>query len=116
MFNEDFKGLDGIVRLGMALHQLCTIHSEWSRETFGSDADRGPIGPLKHLEREAKEAYENPTDRSEYADCLLLLLDASRRAGLSPLELILEAQRKMVINKARIWSKPIDNQPVEHVE
>ncbi len=33
--------------------------SKWSQETFGSDAERGPIGPLRHLKLEADEAIES---------------------------------------------------------
>ena len=39
--------------------QFWDQQAEWSRATFGSDTERGPLGPLKHLEKEAKEAQEN---------------------------------------------------------
>ncbi len=100
--------------LGAELWSLANDQAKWSQATFGTDAERGPIGALRHLEKEAREAAENPTDRSEYADCLLLILDASRRAGMTTLELIKEAQRKMEINKARTWAKPTSDDPVEH--
>lgn len=95
---------------------LVEEQSQWSQETFGNDQERGPIGPLKHLEKEAKEAQDNPTDIMEHADCLLLVLDASRRAGFSPVQLIEAALQKMEINKAREWPKdtPKDT-AVEHV-
>ena len=51
----------------------------------------------------------------ELADCLILLLDASRRAGVKPLPLIKAAQAKMKVNKARAWPKPVSDEPVEHV-
>ncbi len=35
-------------------------HAEWSDKTFG---DVGPIGPLKHLSKEALEAAADPSDR-----------------------------------------------------
>jgi hypothetical protein len=97
---------DGIIELGYQLNKLAEDHAIWSQTTFGDDNERGPIGPLKHLEKEAKEVQENPTDISEYADCFLLILDSSRRAGISPLQLIKAAQDKLVINKARKWPKP----------
>ena len=50
-----------------------------------------------------------------YADCFLLILDAVRRAGITPLQLVEAAQRKMIINRSRTWPGPVDNQPVEHV-
>lgn len=128
---EDFR------LTGAELHALAADQSAWSQATFGSDEDRGPIGALKHLEKEAKEAYTamqavdsddlesadsveqmsvilQPV-HSELADCFLLILDASRRAGLSPLSLIRAAQSKMVVNKSRTRSKPDGDYPIEHV-
>lgn len=107
--------ISDIFDLGEALLSLSRDHAAWSQKTFGSDADRGPIGALKHLAKEAVEAQDSPGDSSEYADCLLLLLDASRRAGFSPLALIRCAQNKMQANKARDWPAPLADEPVEHV-
>jgi len=98
---------------------LVTDQAEWSQETFGSDSQRGPIGALKHLSKEALEAVESVgTDnlKSELADCFLLILDASRRAGMKPLELVKAAQAKMKINRSRQWPKPTDDEPVEHIK
>ena len=99
---------------GFNLLNLCYAQSEWSQKTFGTDAERGPIGALKHLEKEAREAQENPKDTSEYADCLLLILDASRRAGINVTQLIDAAAQKMIVNMARKWPKPNGDMPVEH--
>lgn len=104
-----------IIELGLNLNCLAEDQSAWSQAVFGSDSQRGPIGPLKHLAKEAVEAQDNPDDEFEYADCLLLILDAARRAGFSPLSLVKTARDKMVINKKRTWSKPTDDNPVEHV-
>lgn len=90
-----------MVDTGEALAELASNQAEWSQKTFGKDIERGPIGPLKHLEKEAREAQNNPTDITEYADCFLLILDAARRAGIKPLELIRAAQAKMEVNKKR---------------
>ena len=104
-----------IIELGINLNCLAEDQSAWSQATFGRDCERGPIGTLKHLAKEAVEAQEKPDDEFEYADCLLLVLDAARRAGLSPLQLVKVARDKMVINKTREWLKPTDDNPVEHV-
>lgn len=55
-------------------------HAEWSDKTFGNV---GPVGPLKHLSKEAQEAAVEPDDLSEWADMQFLLWDAQRRAGIS---------------------------------
>lgn len=108
------------LELGELLNTLIEDHAGWSQRTFGSDDERGPIGPLRHLAKEAKEAAEAEAvamvdltpgwSRSklneELADCLLLLLDASRRAGLKPLDLVREAEAKMKVNKTRVYKKP----------
>lgn len=107
VFGRIFRGM-------MKLPQLAIDQSKWSQATFGTDAERGPIGPLKHLALEAVEAQENPKDVTEYADCLLLILDASRRAGFHLGELIEAAVEKQAQNKLRTWAKPTSDEPVMH--
>ena len=101
------------------LADLIDDQSEWSQATFGRDSERGPIGALKHLEKEAVEAQKAvpfPSDlREELADCLLLLLDATRRGHFNLDDIVRAAQAKMVVNKARTWPKPTSDEPVEHV-
>lgn len=88
----------------------------WSEPTFGTVAEKGPIGPLKHLIKEAGEAIADPTDVMEYADCLLLVLDASRRAGITPLELLATGWKKLAILKTRTYLKTPDGEISEHVK
>lgn len=64
-----------------AMQQLWDEHAAWSQATFGSDSERGPAGPVKHLASELAELTAAPDDLSEWADCLLLTMDAGRRAG-----------------------------------
>ncbi len=106
---------DHSLALGRSLHRLAADQSDWSQATFGTDQERGPLGALRHLEREAREVQEAPGDVEEYADCFLLILDAARRAGFSPLRLIEAATAKMQVNRARQWPRPVDDQPVEHI-
>jgi hypothetical protein len=70
---------------------------------------------LKHLAKEAVEAQVRPADTLEIADCLFLVFDAARRAGLTLEGLITVAEAKLLINKARKWSKPSSDEPVEHI-
>lgn len=97
--------------------KLCAEQAEWSQRTFGSDQERGPLGALRHLELEAREAQENPDDPSEFADCLLLIIDAARRAGIGAEELLQHAHEKLEICKQRKWpSPPPGDQPVQHID
>jgi hypothetical protein len=106
------------IELGVAFDSLAKDQAEWSQSTFGTDSERGPMGALKHLEKEAYECQIAETSSDlleELADCFLLLIDASRRATVTPAQLVAAAQAKMVKNRARKWSKPVDGQPCEHV-
>lgn len=87
-------------------------HAAWSQETFGNV---GPVGPLKHLSKEAQEAAQNPTDLSEWADITMLIWDAQRRAGITDEQLMQAVAEKLAINKQREWPAPCDGEPREHI-
>jgi len=117
--------MDGTTRLSIRtisfyekLVALWKGQSAWSAQTFGRASVRGPVGPLKHLAREAMEAAENPADIAEYADCVLLMIDAVRRSGFTAEQVVDAAAEKLQANKLRTWPAPTDmaaNEPVEHV-
>ncbi len=88
-------------------------HAEWSQSTFG---DVGPVGPLKHLSKEALEAAAEPGDLSEWADMQFLLWDAQRRAGITDEQITLAMIEKLAINKARDWPEPKDGEPRLHIK
>ena len=102
-------------QIGKLLNLIAEEQAEWSQATFGSDEERGPIGALMHLEKEAQEAQACPSDITEYADCLLLILDAARRAGFSTRELLQHTYDKLQVCKQRRWPKPKPDQPGEHI-
>lgn len=103
--------------LGTLLCKLWDNQSTWSQATFGSDSERGPVGALKHLAKEALEAAEAPTDREEYADCLILVMDAARRAGMTVSMLLHAVDKKQTINRGRTWRKPTKaDEPIEHID
>lgn len=88
-------------------------HSERSQATFG---DVGPVGPLKHLSKEALEAAAEPDDLSEWADMQFLLWDAQRRAGISDGEITAAMEEKLKVNMARQWPEPKDGEPRLHIK
>jgi len=94
--------------------KFAEMQAEWSQATFGTDAERGPVGPLKHLGKEVQEALAHIDDPMEYVDCFFLVLDAARRAKIPANRLLELAFEKLEINKARKWSKPTSDDPVEH--
>ena len=93
--------------------QVRSAHAEWSQATFG---DVGPVGPLKHLSKEALEAAAEPGDLSEWADMQFLLWDAQRRAGISDEQITLAMVEKLAVNKQREWPEPKDGEPRLHIK
>ena len=93
--------------------QVRREHAEWSDKTFG---DVGPVGPLKHLSKEALEAAAEPDDLSEWADMQFLLWDAQRRAGISDGEITAAMEEKLKVNMARQWPEPKDGEPRQHIQ
>lgn len=88
-------------------------HAEWSDVTFGNV---GPVGPLKHLSKEALEAAAEPSDLSEWADMQFLLWDAQKRAGISDDEITAAMEEKLKVNMARQWPEPKDGEPRLHIK
>lgn len=93
--------------------QVRREHAEWSDATFGNV---GPVGPLKHLSKEALEAAANPEDPLEWADMQFLLWDAQRRMGLSDDFITRAMIEKLEINRSRQWPEPKDGEPRLHIK
>ncbi|SWX55461.1 Eaa1 [Klebsiella pneumoniae] len=93
--------------------QVRQEHAEWSQATFGNV---GPVGPLKHLSKEALEAAAEPGDLSEWADMQFLLWDAQRRAGITDDQITQAMIDKLAVNKQRSWPEPKDGEPRLHIK
>ena len=103
------KVIDGVIARELVRRE----HAAWSQATFG---DVGPIGPLKHLSKEALEAAAEPGDLSEWADMQFLLWDAQRCAGISDEQITLAMVEKLAVNKLRKWPEPKDGEPTPHIK
>ena len=103
------KVIDGAIARELVRRE----HAAWSQATFG---DVGPVGPLKHLSKEALEAAAEPGDLSEWADMQFLLWDAQRRAGISDEQITQAMIKKLAINKVRLWPEPKDGEPRLHIK
>lgn len=118
---DDIDDIDGgeireLARIALASlerEQIRHEHAKWSDSTFGCV---GPIGPLKHLSKEALEAAAEPDDLSEWADMQFLLWDAQRRAGISDAEITAAMEDKLKINMERQWPEPKDGEPSLHIK
>lgn len=93
--------------------QVRSAHAEWSQATFGNV---GPVGPLKHLSKEALEAAAEPGDLSEWADMQFLLWDAQRRAGVTDEQITQAMIDKLAVNKQRKWPELKDGEPRLHIK
>lgn len=87
---------------------------EWAEKTFGGGDRLVPV--IHHLKQEVKELLDHPTNRMEFADCFILLLEAAQQAGLNTDDLIDAANEKLEINKKRVWGKPDENGVINHIE
>lgn len=92
--------------------QVRIAHAEWLQATFGNV---GPVGPLKHLSKEALEAAAEPGDLSEWADMQFLLWDAQRRAGITDEQITQAMINKLAVNKQREWPEPKNGEPRLHI-
>lgn len=72
--------------------------------------------PLNKLREEVEELIKNPTDDMEFADCLLVLLDAYRAKGGNTEQLLHHCREKMKINRSRNWGTPDANGVFRHIE
>lgn len=106
------KVINGVLE-SVARVQVRREHATWSQATFG---DVGPVGPLKHLSKEALEAAAEPSDLTEWADMQFLLWDAQRRAGISDEQITLAMVEKLAVNKQREWPEPKDGEPRLHIK
>ena len=101
-----------IALAAMDRDQVRNEHAEWSQATFGNVV---PVGPLKHLSKEALEAAAEPGDLSEWADMQFLLWDAQRRAGITDEQITQAMIEKLAVNKQRSWPEPKDGEPRLHI-
>lgn len=110
------KEVNELARIALAAkdrEQVRREHAEWSQATFGNV---GPVGPLKHLSKEALEAAAEPGDLSEWADMQFLMWDAQRRAGITDAQITQAMIDKLAVNKQREWPEPKDGEPRLHIK
>ncbi|EFC6792783.1 DUF550 domain-containing protein [Escherichia coli] len=110
---EEAEELARMALAAMDRDKVRNEHAEWSQATFGNV---GPVGPLKHLSKEALEAAAEPDDLSEWADMQFLLWDAQRRAGVTDEQITQAMIDKLAVNKQRKWPEPTDGEPRLHIK
>lgn len=112
-WTEALMPIGAPAQLGATLADLARDHAAWSVATWGTD--RGPVGPIRHIASEVEEIIKAPDDIVEYADILLLWLDACRLAGFTLPEVVQAARDKHEVNKTkRAWAPAVDGEPCFH--
>lgn len=104
----------GLVRKKDTLEYLFEQYHEWAEKQFPNSTYKSSIEGLKRevLELES-ELFDNTrkfdkfaTKTSiglEYVDCIMYLMDSSRRYGITQSELFINFKEKLEINKKRNW-------------
>ncbi|WP_368083466.1 dATP/dGTP pyrophosphohydrolase domain-containing protein [Klebsiella michiganensis] len=110
---EEAEELARMALAAMDSEHVRREHAAWSQATF---SNVGPVGPLKHLAKEAIEAAAEPDDLSEWADMQFLMWDAQRRAGITDEQITLAMVEKLAVNKQREWPEPKDGEPRMHIK
>lgn len=88
--------------------------AEFTDRVFGHQKTCVP--KLHHLREEVGELIEEPHDHLEWADCMILLIDAAKKNGMQMDDLFSYVQEKMEINKTRTWGEPDENGVRRHVK
>lgn len=85
----------------------------WSRNTF---KDSTMESNLDHLRDELNEIVENPNDIEEWADVIMLYMNAASFAGHSMDDILVAVNEKLEKNKKRKWGEPDERGVVKHIE
>lgn len=93
--------------------------TEWQDKTFGSATTESKF---QHLLEEIIELADALTVgdaaeiKKEFADCFILLFGAANSAGMTYDDICETIDKKMKINRSRVWGKPEANGVVHHVK
>jgi NTP pyrophosphatase (non-canonical NTP hydrolase) len=96
--------------------------AEWSNNTFGHKRKAiAPVYKLKDEVRELIDAMEKAPENwraieNELADCLILILDASKKHGLTASGILSNARSKFEKLKTRTWGKADSNDTFQHTQ
>jgi len=82
------------------LRNLESIRFEWSKKTFPGATTQSA---LEHLKDEIKEIEADPSDVVEYADALMLLMEAAARNQITVDQILVAFQEKHQKNTTRKW-------------
>lgn len=82
----------------------------WNKKVFG-ESNTGIIGHFKEEVEEFDDALDGPTEASEAADLVILLMARAHRKGY---DLLRAVDFKMAVNVQRAWLPPDKQGIVRH--
>lgn len=85
--------------MSKSLDELVEEIFEWQQATF---LDATEEGRIKHFEEEVEEYLDDPSNGEEAADAFMLFVAIFKNNGI---DLNAEVEKKLAINKSRVWKK-----------
>lgn len=95
------------------LSELLQEVADWAIPTFPNAT---PDSWCAHIQKEAQELRDDPSDIIEAADLLILVGGLVVKQGFTIRDLENAVRQKLEINKKRVWGEPDADGVVEHVE
>jgi NTP pyrophosphatase (non-canonical NTP hydrolase) len=89
---------------------------EWAQSAFPNQTEKGLAN---HLVKESKELVDGiyvGDYEEELADCFMLVLELSKKFGMTIDQLCFLTFEKLQKNKLRKWKEPDQDGVIEHVE
>lgn len=86
--------------------------AEWSKKTF---KDSTIASNIEHLHDELDEIKETSDDIEEWADAIILYMNAAYLSGHSMDDILIAVHKKFEKNKKRSWGEPDERGVVKHI-
>jgi len=86
--------------------------AEWSKKTFRNSTI---LSNIKHLRDELDEIEESSDDIEEWADAIILYMNAAHLSGHSMDDILIAVHKKFEKNKNRSWGEPDERGVVKHI-
>ncbi len=87
--------------------------AEWSKNTF---KDSTVLSNIAHLRDEIDEIEESPDNIIEWADVIILYMNAAYLSGHSMDDILIAVHKKFEKNKNRSWGEPDKRGVVKHID
>ena len=87
--------------------------AEWSKNTFKNSSI---LSNIAHLRDEIDEIEEFPDNIEEWADVIILYMNAAYLSGHLMNDILVAVHKKFEKNKSRSWGEPDERGVVKHID